>query len=134
MSVKGVILDRGRAVLLRNERGEWELPGGRLEAGESPEECVAREVLEELGLTVEVGPLLDAWVYEPLPERRVLVLAYGCVAGDVARMAHSTEHTAVGSFEVDGLGGIDLPVGYARAVRVWAGMRSVRAVPGPDGP
>lgn len=31
-----------------------------------------------MGLTFEVVPLLDAWVYEPLPERRVLVSAYGC--------------------------------------------------------
>lgn len=120
VSVKGVILDGEKVVLLRSGRGEWELPGGRLEAGESPEECVAREIREELGLCVEVGPLLDAWVYEPLPERRVLVLAYGCVAGNIERMAHSVEHTALGSFEVVGLGEIDLLVGYVRAVRVWA--------------
>jgi len=88
-----------------------------LEAGESPEECVAREVLEELGLSVEVGPLLDARVYESLPRRRVLVLAYGCFAGKVDGMAHSAEHTAVGSFEVDGMGG-DLP---ARGVRAGGG-------------
>ncbi|MBA3794538.1 MAG: NUDIX domain-containing protein, partial [Rubrobacter sp.] len=67
VSVKGVLLDRGRAVLLRNERGEWELPGGRLEAGETPQECVVREVLEESNLKVRVGPLLDAWVFEVVP-------------------------------------------------------------------
>ncbi len=131
VSVKGVILDRDKVVLLQNGRGEWELPGGRLEAGESPEECVAREVLEELGLKVEVGPLLDAWVYEPLPERRVLVLAYGCFVGKVGRMAYSAEHLALGSFGVDALGGIDLPAGYARAVRAWAEMPE-RTVPSSD--
>ena len=120
--MRGVILDRDGFVLLRNGRDEWELPGGRLEAGESPEGCVAREVLEELGLKVEVGPLLDAWVYEPLPERRVLALAYGCSAGKVGRMAYSAEHTALGSFGVDALGEIDLPAGYARVARAWAGM------------
>ena len=114
VSVKGVIPDRGRVVLLRNRRGEWELPGGRLEAG-------------ELGLAVEVGPLIDAWVYEPLPERRVLVPAYGCLAGNVGRMAYSQEHTAVGSSGLDGLKDIDLPAGCARAARVWAGkVRSGR--------
>ena len=79
-----------------------------------------------------MGPLLHAWVYEPLPERRVLVLAYGCLVENIGGMEHSVEHSALGSFEVDGLGDIDLPAGYAQAVRVWAGMRSVRVVPGPD--
>ncbi|HEV2094664.1 MAG TPA: NUDIX domain-containing protein [Rubrobacter sp.] len=58
--MKGVILERDGVVLLRNGRGEWERLGGRLQAGENPEECFAQEVREELGLTVEVGALLDA--------------------------------------------------------------------------
>jgi ADP-ribose pyrophosphatase YjhB (NUDIX family) len=33
VSVKGVVLDEEKVILLENERGEWELPGGRLEAG-----------------------------------------------------------------------------------------------------
>ncbi len=116
--MKGVLLDRDRAVLLRN-REEWELPGGRLETGESPEECAAREMREELNLRVDVGPLLDAWVYEPLPEARVLILTYGCVTEDLTGLAHSAEHEAVGLFREDELDGIELPPGYARSVRAW---------------
>ena len=120
MSVKGVVLNGNRVVLLRNGRDEWELPGGRLEPGEGPEECVAREILEELNVRVRVGPLLDAWVYEPLPGRSVAVLAYGCFAGGVEGVAHGGEHTAVGWFETTGLGEVELPEGYARAIRAWA--------------
>jgi ADP-ribose pyrophosphatase YjhB (NUDIX family) len=49
VSIKGVLVEAGRVVLLENERDEWELPGGRLEPGEAPETCLVREFGEELG-------------------------------------------------------------------------------------
>ena len=83
VSVKGVLLRDGHVVLVGNSRGEWELPGGKLEPGETPEDCVAREIAEELDVRVSVGPLLDAWVYHIADGVDVLVLAYGCAATDL---------------------------------------------------
>ena len=62
ISVKGVVVLGGLVLLLKNERDEWELPGGKLELGEDPERCVAREIAEEVGWQVETGPILDAWL------------------------------------------------------------------------
>ena len=58
VSVKGVIVRDRRVLLLRNERDEWELPGGRIEPGETDAEALVREMQEETGLAVEAGPLL----------------------------------------------------------------------------
>jgi len=121
VSVKGVVIRSGQVVLLRNEREEWELPGGKLEASEDPPECLAREIAEELSLEVEVRGLLDAWVYAITPEVRVLILGYGCVDRAPEREARlSHEHKALRWFALDELDGLRMPEGYKATVRAWA--------------
>jgi 8-oxo-dGTP pyrophosphatase MutT (NUDIX family) len=67
VSIKGVVL-WDEVVLVHNERDEWELPGGRLEVGETPEQCVVRVIAEELGFVARPEQLLDTWVYEVVPD------------------------------------------------------------------
>lgn len=123
VSIKGVLFEGGRVVLLENERSEWELPGGRLEPGETPETCVARELEEELGVAVAVGPLLDCWVYAVLPSRSVVIVTYGLRRCDDRDFRISDEHRRIGLFALDQIDRIPLPPGYRRAVRRWGGMQ-----------
>jgi mutator protein MutT len=119
VSVKGVLCHGEHVVLVGNSRGEWELPGGKLELGETPETCVAREIAEELDIAVAVGPLLDAWVYDITSEVHVLVLVYGCRAATVPEHLVSPEGQPVGLFAADALADIALPAGYRRAIDFW---------------
>jgi 8-oxo-dGTP pyrophosphatase MutT (NUDIX family) len=120
VSVKGVIFLRSCVPLLRNERDEWELPGGRLEVTESPEACVVREIEEELGLVVRAEALLDAWLYDVLPGRHVLVLTYGCIAADpTAKLRVSAEHREARLFSRTEVTSLHLPRGYRQFIDSW---------------
>jgi len=122
VSIKGVVVRDGSVLLLKNERDEWELPGGRIEPGESPETCVAREIAEETGWAVQTGPILDSWMYNiVVAGRTVFIVTYGCFpAGDTAPVL-STEHKEIGLFAEADTASLRMPGGYRRSITAWFG-------------
>ena len=60
--VAAALITRGSEVLIGQRRADqpmallWEFPGGKIEPGESPQEALARELSEELGIRAEIGP------------------------------------------------------------------------------
>lgn len=119
VSVKGIVTIGGRFLLLRNERDEWELPGGRLEPGETPAACCAREILEETALRVAVTALVDAWVYQPVAGRIVVILAYGCALVGPDSVSISREHNAAQLFDFAEIPRQATPAGYIDAIDKW---------------
>jgi 8-oxo-dGTP pyrophosphatase MutT (NUDIX family) len=133
VSIKGVVVRADRVLLLKNERDEWELPGGRIELGESPEQCVAREIHEETGWTVVTGPILDTWMYHITVARKdVFIVTYGCHPTDTAAPVLSHEHKEIGLFTEAEVPGLNMPAGYKRSIATWfAQLRSAdRALAG----
>ena len=65
VGVGGVIVNDGKVVLIKRRyeplKGQWSLPGGGVEIGETLEAAVARELMEETGLEVMVGPVIEVF-------------------------------------------------------------------------
>jgi ADP-ribose pyrophosphatase YjhB (NUDIX family) len=96
VSVAGVVVrEDGRLLAIRRaDNGTWELPGGVLELDEAPETGVAREVLEETGIHVEVDQLTG--VYKNT-SRGIVALVFRC------KPSGGTERTSSESTAVDWL-------------------------------
>jgi 8-oxo-dGTP diphosphatase len=82
--VTAAVVERDGAFLLTRRldgthlAGHWEFPGGKRHAGETLEECLAREIREELDADIEVGPEILASVHD-YPDRSIELRFFRCV-------------------------------------------------------
>lgn len=122
ISIKVVVDLHGALPLLKNERDEWELPGGKLELGEGPESTALREVEEELGLTADCLlrlEIISSWVYQIFPNRHVFVVCYGTRYEGSQRPRISHEHRDLRLFDYEQVRDIRMPQPYKKAIQSW---------------
>ncbi|MGH7317324.1 MAG: 8-oxo-dGTP diphosphatase MutT [Candidatus Rokuibacteriota bacterium] len=115
--VAAVIERDGRILIARRHAashlgGLWEFPGGKRQAGETPEEALVREILEELDVTVTVGERLDTvqWAY---PDKTVRLSFFRCAVHEEPRGALGQEIAWVAPAD---LGRYDFPAADAGLV------------------
>lgn len=75
-----VLIENGRVLIARrrpgaSQAGLWEFPGGKMRPGESPAQCLKREIREELGIEIVVGEFFGESVYA-YEDQTVRLLAY----------------------------------------------------------
>lgn len=89
-----IIIDKNKILIAQrgaNEKlaGKWEFPGGKIELGETPQECLKREIKEELEVDIAVGNYLGESIYT-YPNGEIKLIAYFATIldGDIKLSVH----------------------------------------------
>ena len=135
LGAAAVVIHEGRVLLIRRgqppDAGEWSIPGGAVELGESVEDALRREIREETGLEIAVGPLLE--IYERVERDdaggvrfHFVVIDYRCtVTGGTLRAGDDAADVALA--DLDDLDRYALADTVRRVIS--AAMRSTQAGP-----
>ena len=90
----GIVRRDGRILICKRPAGKrlagmWEFPGGKMESGETPEECLVRELREELGFDARIGKIYDARIEREFREFIILYYEVEIAAGEPRALEHA---------------------------------------------
>ena len=120
----GAVVTDGRGRLLMIKRGHepgaglWSIPGGRIEPGETDAEALVREMFEETGLVVEVGPLIGR-VQRPGPAGAVIDIADYAATVTGGTLRPGDDAADARWVDLAGLASLEITEGLIEALTDW---------------
>lgn len=115
ISIKALIIDDNKVLCLKNERNEWDFPGGKINFNEDVEECLIREVKEETNLSVN-----NLNILKPLNLKfndvSVFVLVYSAKISCDSPISISYEHSEYNFFSKAEIKNLNIPQNYKNLI------------------
>ena len=100
VSVKGLLLEDGKLLLLKNERGEWDLPGGKIVKNGNLKGTLVREIKEETNLNITVKGFVLADLFKVL-KSEVFITIFSVESMDNDPILISKEHVSYDLFALN---------------------------------
>lgn len=115
ISLKILIIDNNRVLFLKNERNEWDLPGGKINFYENPIQCLKREVFEETKLSLKNIELVD-FLNLKFNDIPVGIVLYKSLIGSDNPVEISFEHSDFNFFTKNQIKNINCPNEYKKVI------------------
>jgi len=114
-AIKGIVLKDGKVLIMKRSltedhaQGLWDTPGGAIDFGEDPIECLKREVKEEANLEIEVLKPLRVWSFLKNPETQIIGITILCKykSGEVKLSEEHTEFKWIKPEEINNYEALD---------------------------
>ena len=108
ISIKAIIIDNNKILCLKNERNEWDFPGGKINFKEDVEECLKREVIEETNLEIKNLKILKPFnlKFNDVP---VFILLYSAEISCDSSIAINYEHSEYNFFSKSEIKDLNMP-------------------------
>ena len=116
VSVKALIKDQDRYLLLQNERGEWDFPGGKWETGATVAQTLLEEVVEETNLDIELEQLCYLELHQ-VNRSWVVVGIYQAQINSARAIQISHEHMEYGFFSEEEIISLSTPPWVGNVIR-----------------
>ena len=115
ISIKVIIIDDNKVLCLKNERNEWDFPGGKIDFNEDIEECLKREIKEETNLSVN-----NLNILKPLNLKfnsvSVFILLYSAKIYCDSPIIISYEHSEYNFFSKSEIKNLNIPQSYKNLI------------------
>ena len=111
ISIKAIIVDQSKVLCLKNERNEWDFPGGKINFKEKVEDCLKREVKEEVNIDITNIKILKPFnlKFNKVP---VFVLVYSANISCDSPISVSYEHSEYKFFTKDEIKNLNMPTDF----------------------
>lgn len=119
ITVKAIVEKDGKILLLKDLKDKWELPGGKIEFGEQPEQSLKRELEEELGLKeIVVKNIINTWSFTAEDQRtnyQFIVIVYAIKADGIINPVNK-EYKELKWMNIDEINQSNIRDGYKTAI------------------
>ncbi|MFA5126407.1 MAG: NUDIX hydrolase [Patescibacteria group bacterium] len=123
-TVKALFEEDKKILLVKDHKGVWEMPGGRMENDETPEKTLKRELKEELGWeNFEIKTALEPWNFSSevnATQYQFTVKIYICISHE-NKIMENNEYSEYRWVSIDEIDGLNMRDGYKQAIKEYIG-------------